>query len=391
MYLKYIVKELIRRKSKTTTIILTIAIITSMLFLFSGVMNAYSSGIYQPFKGTGSNVILQKIDNTTTQFNSRIRTPFGKGFFDEKEVEEISNINHVKNISKSLIIWNFRKNGFTTIKGIESNSELYIKRASQTYKGRFLNKNDINKAVVEKHFAKFNHLEIGKNVIIENKPFEIVGTLASKDNSQIFSSNIYLNVNDAQNLIGNRKINQIYLSLDELSNEESVKNEIKRLDEDIIIVSANSISASLSNVINIYRKFYYLGTGIIILIVILILLKINTISLLERKKDIGILRAVGWTKKNIIEQITTELFIQTIVGFFLGLIISFIILSLFGQINIQTAGSGLNKAVVSIPISIQGTSIIKYFIMILTISLLISFILAKKISEIKPSENLRDI
>ena len=192
-------------------------------------------------------------------------------------------------------------------------------------------------------------------------------------------------------LIGNRKINQIYLSLDELSNEELVKNEIKKLDKDIITVSANSISASLSNVINIYRKFYYLGTGIIVLIVVLILLKINTINLLERKKDIGILRAVGWTKKNITKQITTELFIQTIVGFFLGLIISFIILSLFGQINIQTAGSGLNKAVVSIPISIPLTSIIEYFIMILAISLLVSFILAKKISEIKPSENLRSL
>jgi len=391
MYFKYVVKELIRRKSKTTTIILTIAIITTMLFLFSGVMNAYSSGIYQPFKNIGSDVILQKADNTTTQLNSKIRTPFGKGFFDEEEIKEISKINHIKNTSKSLIIWNFGKDGFTTIEGIEPDSEMYSKRASQIYKGRFLNKDDINKAVLEKHFAKFNHLVVGNSILIGNKSFEVVGTLASEDNSQIFSSNIYLNVNDAQNLIGNKKFNQIYLSLDELSNEELVKSEIKRSNENIIIVSADSISASLSNVVNIYKKFYYLGTGIIVLIVVLILLKINTINLLERKKDIGILRAVGWTKKNITKQIITELFIQTIIGFFLGLVISFIILSLFGHINIQTASSGLNKSVVSIPISIPLISIIEYFVMILAVSFFVSFVLAKKISEIKPSENLRSL
>lgn len=390
MYLKYIFKELIKRKSKTTTIILTIAIITTMLFLFSGVMGAYSFGIYQPFKDIGSDIILQKADNTT-QFNSKIRTPFGKGFFDEKEIEEISNINHVNNISKSLIIWNFGKNGFTTIEGIEPNSDMYIKRASQIYKGRFLSREDIGKTVLEKHFARFNHLTVGDSVFIGNSSFEIVGTLASEDNSQIFSSNIYLNVDDAQNLIGNNKFNQIYLSLDKLSDEELVRSKIQKENNNIVTISANSISASLSNVVNIYKKFYYLGTGIIILIVVLILLKINTINLLERKKDIGILRAVGWTKNNITKQITTELFIQTIIGFFIGLTISFVILSLFGNIHIQTASSGLNKAVVSIPITIPLTSIIEYSIMIIAVSLFVSFILAKKISEIKPSENLRSL
>ena len=268
---------------------------------------------------------------------------------------------------------------------------MYIKRASQIYKGRFLNREDIHKAVLEKHFAKFNHLTVGDSVFIGNKSFEIVGTLASEDNSQIFSSNIYLNVGDAQNLIENNKFNQMYLSLDELSNEELVRNKIKKLDNNITIVSANSISASLSNVVNIYNKFYYIGTGIIILIVVLILLKINTINLLERKKDIGILRAVGWTKKNIIKQITTELFIQTILGFGIGLTISFIILSLFGNINIQSASSGLKKAVVSIPINIPLTLIIEYFVMIIAVSIIVSFLLARKISEIKPSENLRSV
>lgn len=390
MYPTYIIKELIRRKSKTATIVLTVAIVTAMLLLFSGVMNAYSSGVYQPFKNIGSDIILQKAANTTTQPSSGIRTPFGKGLFNEDEIEELSQISHVKNISKSLIVWNFGKNGFITIEGIEPDSFIGIKLSSEIKNGKFLSEKD--KAIVlESHFANFNHFKTGDNIPIGDKSFKVMGILSIKDEGQIFASNIYTTIEDAQKISKTKGYNQIYLKIDELSNEELVKNEIKNLNNDIIIVSANSISSSISNVINIYNKFYYIGTGIIVLIVILILLKVNTVNLLERKKDIAVMRSVGWAKKDIIKQITTELFIQTIIGFFIGLIATFVILSLFGQINIQTSSLGLNKSTISIPITVPSVLILEYFIMILAVSTFVSFLLAKKISEIKPSENLRSL
>ena len=387
MYLKYIFKELVKRKSRTATIVLTVAIVPSILFLFSGVMNAYSLGIYKPFENTGSDMVLQKSVNATKS-TSDIRVPFGKGLFSKEEISKIKSLAHVQDISGSLILWSFDKDGFVSIEGLEENSEIFRKKASQIYKGRFL-KNEYE-AVVEKHFAKFNNWKVGSNISLGDETFKVLGTLSSEE-GQIFSSNIYIRAEEAYDLLGTSGFNQIYLKIDELSNEKQIKNEIKQLNSEIIAISGNSLSASLSNVVNIFTKFYYIGLGMMTLIVILILLKINTVNLLERKKDIAVMRSVGWTKTDITKQITLELFIQTIFGFFIGLIISFIIIGLFGNIDIQISSLGLSKSIISIPISISMTEILQYFVMIVAVSMIVSFLLARKISEVKPSENLRSV
>jgi ABC-type lipoprotein release transport system permease subunit len=389
MYMKYILKELIRRKSKTSTIVLTVGIITAMLLLFSGVMNSYAQGIYQPFRDIGSDIILQKRANLSSQVGSGIRTPFGKGFFSENEIIRLSRIYHVKNISASLIVWDLGKKGFTTVEGITANSFMGNKLSSELKVGEFLS--DGGKILLESHFANFNHLGPGDNFQINNESFKVTGILSIEDEGQVFASNAYATIQDTQRLINIEGYNQIYLKIDELSNEEQVKQEIERLNKDITITSANSISSTLSNVVNIYNRFHFIGTGIIILIVILILLKVNTISLLERKKDIGVMRSVGWTKKDITRQVTAELLIQTIFGFIIGVVASFAIIGLFGHINIQASGLGLEESAFSIPITISPITIFEYFLIIILLSIFVSFLLAQKISEIKPSENLRSL
>jgi len=224
MYIKYIFKELAKGKSKTATIVLTISIVTAILILFSGVMNAYSTGIYKPFKDMGSDIVLQKQDKTTS--NSNIRMPFGKGLFNKKEVSKLSALNHVQNFSGSLILWNFNKKGFISIEGLEKDSVIFQKREAAVDKGRFL-KND-GEAVLEKHFAKFNNLKVGSSIPLGNKTFNVVGTLASED-GQVFSSNVYLTADDAYDILGADGFNQIYLKIDDISNEKQVKNEVKQI------------------------------------------------------------------------------------------------------------------------------------------------------------------
>jgi len=244
MYFPYVFKELIRRKPRTTTVVLTVAVVISMLILITAVMNAYSSAIYLPFKNIGSDIILQKADNRTTN-TTKIRVPFGKGIFNDEEIIFLSSLDHVVNISKSLILWNFGQKGFVSIEGVEPDSFMSEKLSSWIVKGRFITREDNNKAVLESHFANFNHLKVGDNITIGNDTFEISGILKIKGRSPIFSSNIYLKLSDSQRISGIRGYNQIYLKVDDLANEELIKSEIKHVDNKIEVISGNSISASL--------------------------------------------------------------------------------------------------------------------------------------------------
>ena len=121
------------------------------------------------------------------------------------------------------------------------------------------------------------------------------------------------------------------------------------------------------------------------------LVKITTVNLLERKRDIAIMQSVGWTRKEISGQIVAEFIIQTIGGFVSGLAVSFAIFSLFGTVSIQTVAMGLNKSTITVPIRVSAFTILEYFVAVLIISVFVAYLLTRKISAMKPSENLRSL
>ncbi len=392
MYVPYIFKEVFRRKSRTLTNVLTIAVIIAMLISVTAIMNAYTSAIYLPFKDVDSDIILQKSYNTTN-LTSEIRLPFGRGTFDDGEVMKISYLNHVRDVSGSLIIWDFNKTGFTSIEGIDAVSAVGKKLSSWVTQGRFINNSDDKKAVLESHYAKFNRLKVGDSISLAGETFKVAGILKIGEGSPIFSSNIYIKPSDAQNISGIQGYDQLYLKVDELSNEEAVKEEISQIDPMITAVSGNYISASLKNVVNIYGTFYWVGVGIMALIAILVLFKVNALALLERRRDIAILQSVGWTKREIAKQILSETSLQTMLGFVLGAIASLVVIAFLGNITIQVTPTGLESTptIIAMPLALPLGVVAEYFGLSIVISLLVSYLLAKKIAAIKPSENLRSL
>jgi len=392
MYFPYIFKELFRRKSRTLTNVLTVAVIIAMLISITSIMNAYTSAVYLPFKDIDSDMILQKSGNTTN-LTSGIRLPFGKEPFDDTEMASISSLSNIKSISRSLVLWDFGKNGFESIEGIELNSTESKKLGSWITGGRFINSSDNKKAVLESHFAKFNNLKVGDNISLGGEAFKVVGILKIGEGSPIFSSNVYLKSSDAQMLSGIKGYDQLYLKVDDLANEETIKEEISRIDPMITAVSGNYISASLKDVVSIYGTFYWVGVGVMALVATLVLFKVNALALLERRRDIALLQSVGWTKKNIIRQILFETSIQSILGFVLGVIASLAVITSLSTISIQAASSGLESTptTITMPLTLSPGIMAECFGLIVVISLLVSYFLASKIAAIKPSENLRSV
>lgn len=390
MYLPFILKEVTKRKSRSIIIILMIAVISSLLILVTVFLNTYSDAIYAPFKEIDANIILQKSsDNKAMDMKSKIRIPFGKDIFSEKEISDISSLNHIKDISKSLVVWQFEKNGFTSIEGIEPENFLSRKYKSWISDGNFIDTTNNKTAVVESHFAKFNHLKIGSTILLNDIKFDITGILKIKEESQIFSSNVYIRINDAQQLSDFKGYNLMYLKLDDISNEDSIKNSIKKINGKINAISGNTISSSLGNITNIYQKFYFLGLAIITSILILILTKITSISLFEKSRDIGILQSVGWTSFDIIRQIVLEMEVKIISGFIIGSIFSFCFILILKNITLKFSSIGLEaQTSISVPISFSPFVILIYFTLIGSISGIVAYILARKMAYMKPVKNL---
>lgn len=395
MHFTYLIKELARRKGRTTTNVLAVAVLVGILVILTSVMNAYVTAIYLPFKNVGADLIVQKSGSQATNTpTSAIRLPFGEGIFTEDEISKITTLSHVENTAKALTIWQFDKGKFISIEGLEPDSFVGEKLKSGLTSGRFLEATDGDSIVVEKHFAKFYSLKVGSNLKLGDLNYQVVGIVAAQDESQVSAANIYMNLDDAQKLLGTSGYSQLYLRLDTLSSEDMVRTEISRIDTGAVITSSSSIAASLGNVVKIYDKFHILGSAILAVIVAFILFQVNTTGLLERKRDIGIMQAVGWTRRNIGGQIVSEVFLQTILGCIVGVVISFITLSAIGSISVQanlSGGLSNDLSSLSVPLSMSAAAIGEFTLLALVISTVVSLLLVRRTSGMKPLSNLRSL
>jgi putative ABC transport system permease protein len=320
--------------------------------------------------------------------------PFGKGVFYQNEVDNIAALDHIKDISKTLVLWRFDKGKFISIEGLEPNSFIGREYSSAVTTGRFFGASEENKAVVEKHFAKFYGLKLGDNLQLGNSTFEIIGILATPSESQISATNIYTNLTDAQRLLDTQGYSQLYVRLDAVSSENIIRSEIDKIDKDAIVISGSSIATSLSNVIKIYEKFRVLVLAIIGVILTLILFQVNAASLVERRKDIGVLQTIGWTRANISWQIVSEIFLQTILGFVMGIFVSVLILAAIGSIGIQanlSQGMSNNLSTLTAPLTLSGTAVYQFLVLTLAVAVVISLFLARKLAGMKPLINLKNL
>jgi len=395
LYFSYLAKELIRRKGRTITNLLAVAILVAIFVVLTSVMSAYSEAIYSPFKNIDTDMVIQKSSGQASDTpTSATQLPFGKGVFYQNEVDNIAALDHIKDISKTLVLWRFDKGKFVSIEGLEPNSFIGREYSSSVTAGRFFGASEENKAVVEKHFAKFYGLKLGDNLQLGNSTFEIIGILATPGESQISATNIYTNLTDAQRLLDTQGYSHLYVRLDALSSEDIIRSEIDKIDKDAVVISGSSIATSLSNVIKIYEKFRVLVLAIIGVILTLILFQVNAASLVERRKDIGILQTIGWTGANISWQIVSEIFLQTILGFVMGIVVSVLTLTAIGSISIQanlSQGMSNNLSTLTVPLTLSGTATYQFFVLTLAVSVVISFFLARKLAGMKPLINLKNL
>jgi ABC-type antimicrobial peptide transport system permease subunit len=115
---------------------------------------------------------------------------------------------------------------------------------------------------------------------------------------------------------------------------------------------------------------------------------------MERRKDIGIMQTVGWKRHDINRQILSEVFLQTIIGFILGIMVSLIIMASIGSINVQTnlsEGLSNSPSISSAPLTISFIAVIEFLALIMIISASVSLFLGRRIAGMKPMANLRSL
>jgi putative ABC transport system permease protein len=412
MNYRYVVQELRHHRHRTLVNILGIGVGIALFVAINAVSTAYQEAVSLPFRSLGTDIVVQRpekrsSDSTQQPASMRgIRLPFSNQLLSQDDLKQIETIEGIDSIAASLLLWEFDKSGFRTIMGVDASQPSLgpVKVKEWVKEGRFPQQQ--GEILIEKHYAKFIHKKIGDHLEIGGKSHSVVGLLEIREGAQVASANMYLPLVDAQSLMneGPGGVNVIFLRLKSPSLLGQVKTDIVKKLNGISVTSSDSLMELMGGVSKISDQFSLLVSIIAFSGAVLLIIKTMLSNLVERSREIGVLKAVGLTEKDIQKQLMGEAFLQSLLGGLGGLLMGYILSFLLGflsvpistpwELNLVPAFAKNAETVaqsVRLPVSISfGLSAVS-ILLSLTAGGLASYAMGKRASRMKPAEILRQL
>lgn len=250
---------------------------------------------------------------------------------------------YIKNDSNTSVVTNYigTDNNYSTVQD-KSISE-----------GRFLTSFDIdgslNVAVIGSYISSElfpNNDAVGSYITLSGQKFKVVGILTQTDGSEEGSNDdlIIIPYTVAQRLSRAGSISTVYVRVtdsDEVEMmQEKIENELYDLYEDEDYYSVTSQEAMLETLSSVTGTLSIVLGGIAAISLLvggIGIMNIMIVSVTERTREIGIRKAIGAKKNNILIQFLIEGLILTGVGGILGIILGCIAITIIGNLGLVPA------------------------------------------------------
>jgi len=184
----------------------------------------------------------------------------------------------------------------------------------------------------------------GNNIILQDREFEVVGILEKKG-SFIMDNIVFMNEGDLQNLFDyGDELNMIAVLPVDKDNMERTKEDIEKLlrrlrdvevgSEDFTVSTPEASMAQVNSMLSAIEAFIIIIASISIFIGAIGIINTMGTSVLERKKEIGIMKAIGAKNSQIFMQFFVESGFLGLIGGGIGVILG-VILGYFGILGIN--------------------------------------------------------
>ncbi len=349
MNLRYMMKELYYRKRRTVTSIFGLAIGIALLIVINSLSLAYRQASRVPLKEIGADITVQRSGDVPREMAGAV-FPCSAVTIRKEEVKKIQKLPGVKGMGTALLLWVFDPNRAWIVLGIEGDNSIgpIILRSSVT-EGRFL-EDGKPEALVEQAYARQFGIRLNDTISVAGNKFPVVGFVDASRAAKIAVANVYLPLKEAEDLAASSKelqsvssyasgdVNLLFIKADEEKITGLVAEMRGILGSKATVATPDSFLKLLGSLFALSDKFTLAASLIAIIIAVLIAFKTMAGNIAERASEIGILKAVGWTNRNVVSQLMSESVIQCFIAGILGLTIAVV------------ASFGLSFMKVNIPI-----------------------------------------
>ena len=262
-----------------------------------------------------------------------------------------------------------------------------------------------NSIIINKTFGDKNNIGVGDSFAINGISYEIIGLVEPKLYTN--TADIYLPLKELQKIsdkVG--RVNVLLVKSADINSLGAAEDHIERILPGAVLTSskdtADKVSGSLVQAAELTSRFVQ-TVSILIVTASFIIVSLLTVSSINRRtREIGTLKAIGWSNFKVLRQIVAESvtigLLGAIIGVGLGLLAIYIFnannIALDAMIETTSAAKGLSDGIqTSVELNIAPSVIVFGVGAIVAIAgaLVSAFFAALKVSRLRPQVALRNL
>jgi putative ABC transport system permease protein len=308
---KMVFANLVQRPIRSLISIVAIALEVALILLIAGLCYGIMNDSKNRTAGIGADVIVQPPGGTFLAGISGAPVSV-------KVADILRGMAHVKAVSP--VIQQISTGGaLEVIDGIDLSSFEALGGPFQYVQGGpFQGPNDI---LVDDYVARQKHVKVGDSMEVLNHNFRVVGIVENGRGARKF-----LPLATMQDLMGAKDKAQVfYLKLDDPASTDQVVNEVKAqpgMEKFLVRSTADYLSMMTPSNLPGFRPFIGVVIGVSLIIGFLVIFQSMYAAVMERTREIGILKAIGASKFYIVNAILRETGLLAVGGIVLGILFS---------------------------------------------------------------------
>jgi putative ABC transport system permease protein len=307
--------NVVARPLRSFLSVIAIAVQVILVLMIVGLTSGVVSEWGKRVEGVGADILVQPP-------NSSIFFAFSSAVMQESLGAQIGALPGVDEVAPTLILMD-QKN-FAVIYGIDYQrfnglSKGFLYRAGRPFEGP-------DEALADDIVAQSRHLKVGDQITLLNRTFTLSGIVGHGKGARFF-----IPLKTAQDIAGaEKRVSMFYVRSKgdtEGTREEILKlapqNRIRSMSEYVTLMN----SSNLPELRPFIRTMVGLGVVISFLVV---LLNMHTM-VLERTREIGILKALGFSRFQVVRMLLGETLVLTLMGSGVGITLTFLTQAILRQ------------------------------------------------------------
>jgi putative ABC transport system permease protein len=307
-------KGVFRRKTRSLLTILSIVVGIMLVTALLMVANGLNTQFQQLSGGSGADFVV--LDHSSDLSSSRVNASI------ENDLENMDGISWVSGMVISTT--NIGDRPFAFVMGVNPGEKSV--EQFRIVEGRTLQSGDAGKVIIGRVMATQEGLKIGDTLNIKDKSFEVVGIYETGVTTE--DGGVVVPLSEAQSLFDlGDQVSMLQVKVENIDRVDAIRTQIETRYPQLLALKGSEVANQQAD-LQLINSISSLIALIAILVGSIVVMNTMIMSVMERTREIGVLRAIGWKRRKILLLILKESFTISIIGGVIGIVLGIVMVNL---------------------------------------------------------------